>query len=490
MWTKESLRKLIRENFDGYEFVIVANREPYAHSFDKNGKIVVEKTVGGVSTTFDTIMRATKGVWVAHGSGNADQKVVDKKDHIKVPPGNSKYTLRRIWMTDEEVKGYYEGFANETLWPLCHIAFIRPKFSESDWQTYKVMNKRFAEAVLEEIEGKKAIVWIQDYHFALVARYIKEKKPDAIVAQFWHIPWPTYEIFRVCPWGEEILKGMLHNDLLGFHRFYQADNFIANVTRELESKFYHEEYAVGYRGRETKVGAFPVSIDFEAISKEAEALKDGEKKKKVINKYIPFPYKILALGIDRVDYTKGIPNRLQAIERFLDKNSQYKKKFVYLGIGSPSRTRIGTYQELGDTIKKEVERINKKFSTGSWQPICYINRSIKQEELLYLYKYADLCLVTPLDDGMNLVCKEYIAANDGKGALILSSFIGAAKELTDAFLVNPYDVKGMAKSIKAAIETEPRVKNERIIKMKELIKEKNVYRWTAKFLLELVKLKK
>jgi len=485
MWNKESLRKVIRDNFDGYKFVIVANRESFVHEYDKNGKIVCKKTIGGVSTTFDTIMRATKGTWVAHGGGSADKETVDKYNRVMVPPGDPKYVLRRVWMTDEEVRGYYEGFSNETLWPLCHIAFVKPKFSERDWQIYKKINKRFAQAVLEEIENEKAVVWIQDYHFALLAKYIKEKRPDVLVAQFWHIPWPTYEIFRVCPWGKEILKGILHNDLVGFHRYYQVDNFLGDIVRELESKVDREEYSVEYKEKKTKVGAFPISVDYERLVKEAENVT-----KRDITKFITYPYKILAIGVDRVDYTKGIPNRLLAIERFLEKNPNYREKFVYLGIGSPSRTNISTYRSLGEQIVEEIERINKKFSVGNWQPIIYINRPIEHDDLIYLYKNADLCLVTPLDDGMNLVCKEYVATNKGDGALVLSSFIGAAKELTEAFLVNPYDIKGMADSIKEAIETPKEERIARMTKMKELIKDRNIYRWTAKFLLELAKLKK
>lgn len=331
MYSRESLKRTLRENFEGYGFAIVANREPYIHELDSKGKVKASKTIGGVSTTFDIIMRATNGTWVAHGSGTADRQMVDKNDHIMVPTSDPKYCLRRVWMTDDEMRGYYEGLSNETLWPLCHIAFIEPKFSYEDWQTYKEINKRFADAVLEEIKGKKAVIWIQDYHFALLAKYIKEKRPDVIVAMFWHIPWPTFEIFRICPWAKEILKGMLANDLIGFHRYYQVNNFMEGVARELESKVDRGEFTIEHDKQLTKVGAFPISVDYEELAREAKNLKEAD-----LSKYIPFDYKYLAIGVDRVDYTKGIPNRLRAIESFLEKYPKYRGKFVYLGIGSPS----------------------------------------------------------------------------------------------------------------------------------------------------------
>lgn len=488
-WNKDSVRKIIREEYSDYSFVIVANREPYLHTFDENGKIISTQSVGGVSVTFDSVMRATKGTWIAYGGSNADKETVDKSDHIKVPPGNPKYTLRRIWMTKEERLGYYEGLSNETLWPLCHITFIRPKFSDSDWQMYKKINKRFAKAVLEEIKGKKAVVWIQDYHYSLLAKYIKESRPDVVVAQFWHIPWPTYEIFRICPWKKDILNGLLHNDLLGFHRNYQVTNFLDNVTRELESKVDREDLIVRYKNKNIKVGSFPIGVDFDELSGEMEGVKIEEAEKSV-KKYVTCPYEILALGVDRIDYTKGIPNRLLAIERFLDKNPHYRGKFVYLGIGSPSRTGIETYKTLGKEIKREVERINKRFKTDKWQPIFYINKPVDRKKLMHFFSIANLCLVTPLDDGMNLVSKEYVAINNGQGALLLSEFVGAARDLKDAFLINPYDVKGMASAIKTAIESPLSDRVDRMKKMKKTVSDRNVYHWIAEFLLELAKIKK
>lgn len=487
MWTKESLKKIVRGNFKGYEFILVSNREPFLHSYDKKGKIICERSIGGVSISFDSIMKATHGTWVAYGGSQADKKSVDKKNHIQVPPGNHKYTLRRIWMTDEERRGYYEGFSNETLWPLCHMVFTKPNFRESDWFAYKEINKRFAYAVLEEIKGKKALVWIQDYQLALVAKYIKEKRPDVLIGQFWHIPWPANEIFRICPWKKEILIGLLSNDLLGFHRLYHVDNFLKNVALELEANINYEDSIVNLKKYKTKVGFFPISVDYEDIS---ERLKRKDGFKEAIKKYIPFGFKYLALGVDRVDYTKGIPNRLLAIEYFLDKNPKYIKKFVYFGVGAPSRSGIKAYRELNKYILKTVDRINKKFGKDKWQPIIYYNNVIKRQEILQIAKNADLCLITPLDDGMNLVAKEYVVANKGDGALVLSEFAGASKELSESFLVNPYNIRETGKAIKVALEMTAKERITRMKKMKENIKERNLFRWAGKFLLEIAKYKK
>lgn len=488
MWTKESLKRIIKENFAGYKFILASNREPFLHIYDegKKQKIICKRSVGGVSVALDSVMRATQGTWIAYGGSAADKEVVDKLDHIQVPTNNPKYTLRRVWMTESERRGYYEGFSNETLWPICHAVFMRPTFKESDWLAYKKINKRFANAILEEIKDKKAIVWIQDFQLSLVTEYIKDKRPDVLIGQFWHIPWPTYEIFRTCPWKKEILNGLLANDLLGFHRFYHVDNFLNNVDREMESNINKEDLMVNYKNHKTKVGFFPISVDYEKI---VNYVKNTKNNKKMIEKYVKSPYKYLAIGIDRIDYTKGIVNRLLAIEKFLEMYPSYKGKFVYFGIGSPSRSGISTYRKLSKEIRRQVLRINNKFAQKNWQPIYYLEEIMDRQDLLKICQKADLCLVTSLDDGMNLVSKEYVVANKGDGALILSSFTGAAKELTDAFLINPYDIKETAESIKKAIETPRKEKIKRMTNMKKIIKNRNIFRWASKFLLELSKLK-
>lgn len=486
MWDKKDLKQIVQEKFKDYLFVIVSNREPYIHIW-KDKKIVCQRSIGGVTVSFETIMRSTGGTWVAYGGSSADKETVDGKDHVKLPPNDPKYTLRRVWMRKDELKGYYEGFSNSTLWPLCHVVFIRPTFIESDWQAYKKINKRFAEAILEEIGSKKAVVWIQDYHFALLPRYIKEKRPDVIVGQFWHIPWPTHEIFRTCPWAKEILDSLLHNDLLGFHRYYHVDNFFKTVSRNLEANIDYEDLSVLYKRKKHKVKFFPISVDYEDIVNRLRSTK--KIRKPLIKDLIKSPYEILAVGVDRIDYTKGILLRLRAIEKFLETESKYRGKFVYLGIGAPSRTGIVTYRRLGIEINQLVKRINEKFKKGNWQPIYYFNQVFERNKILPILSQANLCLVTSLDDGMNLIAKEFVVANEVGGGLILSQFTGAAKELTESFLINPYNIKKMAQTIKEAIETPQKEREQRLQKMKETIKDRNLYRWAGKFLLELKELK-
>jgi len=481
MWDKELLKETLEEKFKDHVFVIVSNREPYIHTLDKNGKVVFKASIGGVSIIFDSILQKTKGIWVAYGGSLTDRAAADDKGHVHVPPKNPKYLLKRVWMTEKEKKGYYDGFSNETLWPLCHVAFVRPFFRLEDWKLYQRVNKKFADAVLEEIEGKKALVWIQDYQLALVSKYLREKRPDLTIAHFWHIPWPTYEIFRICPWRKEILEGLLSNDLIGFHRYHHAENFLQNVSAELEANIDNEDMVISFKKRKTKIGAFPISVDYSEITK---ILSGYKKDDDFIAKFVPQKYKYLALGVDRLDYTKGIPNRLLAISRFLEKYPEYQGKFTYLGIEAPSRMTIDAYKRLTKEVRTLVDEINKKFATPSWQPICLVNEVVEREKILKLGYSADLCIVTPLDDGMNLVAKEYVVANKGDGALLLSNFVGASKELSESFFINPYDVEGMADKIKEALECPTVEKKKRIMRMKEIVKDRNVFRWAGKFLIE------
>lgn len=486
MWSKQSLKNIIKENFEDYQFLIVSNREPFIHIF-KDNKIVSNRSVGGVTVSLDTIMQAAKGTWIAYGGSSADRKVVDQHDRIKVPPHNHKYTLRRIWMTEDELNRYYKGFSNSTLWPLCHAVFIRPTFDEIDWAIYKKINKHFAQAVLEEIDSNKAIVWVQDYHLALLPKYIKEKRPDVLVGHFWHIPWPSQEIFRICPWKKDILDGLLHNDLLGFHRYYHAENFFKTLEREMEVRIDREDQTISYKNKVRKVGIYPISVDYEYIVD--RTTKIDQEAVNFFREAINCPYEILAVGVDRIDYTKGIIQRLQAIDIFLENYPKYKGKFVYLGIGAPSRTDIETYRELGNKISDLVNKINQKYKKRDWQPIHYINEVVERSKILYVLSQANLCFITSLDDGMNLVAKEFIAANQVDGSLILSEFTGAAKELTESYLINPYDVKGVAQAIYRAVTAPHAERQKRMNKMKEIVKERNIYRWAGKFLLELSKLK-
>ncbi|MBU0568743.1 trehalose-6-phosphate synthase, partial [bacterium] len=476
MWTRETLHKAVEEGLKDHIFIAVSNRQPYIHQY-KKGKIVLMRPASGLTTAISPVMKACGGVWVVHGSGDADHEMVDEKDHFMAPPppDESKYLLRRVWMSKEEEDGYYYGFANETLWPLSHIVYKQPTFDFSDWRYYKLINERFAKAVLSEIKGKKAFILIQDYHFALLPGLIKRKRPDVLIAHFWHIPWPNSEVFGICPYKHEVLEGLLANDLLGFHVRYHCDNFFSSVEQELECRVDRERSSVWYQGKETLVKPFPISVDYESIDKTIKATRP-ESSRKLVRNHISVLPEILCFGADRIDYTKGIPERLRAIDRFLEKHPEYKERFTYLGIGSPSRVHIEAYRDLADQISDLVEEINWKHKSGSWVPIVYVDEHTDKRTLLSYYRIADLCLVSSLHDGMNLVAKEFVAASRSKEAmLILSQWTGAARELTDSILVNPYDTEGFADAIYEAISMPAKEKRDRMRRMKQIVRENNIY---------------
>lgn len=487
-FNKESLQELVKSKIGQATFVIASNREPFIHIF-KEKKIEAMKPASGMVTALEPIMRACQGIWVAHGSGSADRKAVDKKDHVAVPPEDPKYTIRRLWLTKEEENGYYYGFSNETLWPLCHIVFARPTFRFSDWETYQRVNHKFAEAILQEIEGKKAFVWVQDYHLALVPGLIKKKRPDVLVAQFWHIPWPNPEAFHLCPWNKEILQGLLGNDLLGFHTRYHCDHFLQSVNQTLETRVDPERWSVSHKGgAETLVRPFPISIDFEAINKMCINKDFNTKNAQAILEGVPDNC-LIALSIDRMDYTKGIPERLMALDRFLEKHPEWKGKFILLQVGALSRIHNVKYKELQEEINKLVEEINWKHESEGWAPIIFIRRVITPEDVTALYRVAHICIVSSLHDGMNLVAKEYVASRFKEdGVLILSAFTGAAKELETALQINPYDIESFADAIHAALTMSPQEQKERMQKLRETVSENNIYAWAGNFVSALAQL--
>ena len=460
MWTHEDLKKIVTTKLRGYKLIVTSNREPYLHVLEK-GKIICRKGPGGVITALDPVMRTCGGIWVSCGAGDADRQVVDKDNKIKVPPEDPKYTLKTVWLTKEENNGYYYGFSNQSLWPLCHMVFARPVFSALDWKHYREVNKKFAQAILEEVGDQKAFVWIQDYHLALLPKFLKEASPNIVTAHFWHIPWPNPEAFRICPMKNEILEGLLANDLLGFHIRYHCDNFISSVDRELEAKIDRERFSITRMGHETIVRPFPISVDFEAISERA-ASSVVEEKMKQFKEEFALKDKVILLGLDRIDYTKGLADRLKALDRFMEKYPQYKEKFIFLQIGQLSRVHIQQYKELNDQLNSLVEEINWKHSTENWSPIKLVRKYSAYDEVLAFYRLADICIVSSLHDGMNLVCKEYISVkSDLNGVLLLSQFTGAARELPDAVMINPYNIDGFADKIKRAIEMKPEARKRR-----------------------------
>jgi trehalose-6-phosphate synthase len=407
-----------------------------------------------------------------------------------VPPDHPDYTLRRVWVSEEEEQGFYFGFSNEGLWPLCHIAHTRPVFREQDWKDYYAVNRRFADALLEEAEGEEhPAVLVQDYHFALAPRMIKEARPDARVAIFWHIPWPNPEAFGICPWQKELLDGLLGADLIGFHIQSHCNNFLDSVDRVLESRIDREHFAVNRGGHLTYVRPFPISVTFgsEANGDKNKADQPAYTERAELLRNLGIRgASLLGIGVDRVDYTKGLPERWLGLERFFEKYPVYRGQFTFVQIGAPSRTHIRRYHDLMDDVQAEAERINKRFQTADWRPIVFLPQHHSHKDILPYYRSSDVCLVTSLHDGMNLVAKEYVAAqSEESGVLILSRFAGASHELVDALQINPYDTEALAESIHRALEMHPDERRARMSRMRTYVREHNIYRWAGSLIAEL-----
>ena len=487
MWTEQDIRELVEKKLKDYLLVVVSNRQPYWFNF-KKGRIICQRGAGGVVTALDPIMRACGGIWVAAGLGDADKKVADKEGKLKVPADDPKYLLKLVWLTKEEEENYYYGYANQAVWPLCHMVYVKPHFDTNQWEHYKQVNKKFADSILAEIDGKKAFVWIQDYHLALVAKYLKEKNPNIITSHFWHIPWPNPEVFRILPQRKEILEGLLANDLIGFHIRYHCDNFVACVDREMESRIDRERFTVSRTGHQTLVRPYPISVDFEGTSEYAQSEEVSAKTEELKEEFDLSRYEYIFIGLDRIDYTKGIPEKLKAVDRFLDKYPQMKERFVFLQMGGLSRIHIPTYKDLNDQINSLVEEINWKHSTDTWSPVRLVRRYLGYQELLALFRLGDICIVSSLHDGMNLVSKEFVSARfDSKGILLLSEFTGAARELVDALVINPYDLDEFADAIKKAVDLSKPERKKRLSRMRRIIQINNIYRWAGKTLSELLK---
>ncbi len=486
--SRESLRELIRTKLRRHRFVVVSNREPYLH-VHRSGRIHWMRPASGVTTALDPVMQASRGLWVAHGSGSADREASDEDGFVHVPPDRPNYRLKRVWLTREQEEDYYYGFANSALWPLCHVAYRRPVFRKRQWEVYREVNLLFARRVAEEIGDNPAFVFIQDYHFALLPKFLRRQCPRAIVAQFWHIPWPHPEVFRICPWRQEILEGMLGNDILGFQVRYHGLNFISTVDREIEARPDYEMNAIVYRGHTTRIRAFPISVDFEAISRRAGS-PATQRLAPRLRKVFRLPSDcILGIGVDRLDYTKGIPERLEALDRFFEAHPRYLGKLVFLQVGVPTRSRIEAYQQLEDEVEDRVARLNRKYGRGRWRPVVFVKRNLDLSMLIALYRMARFLVVSSLHDGMNLVAKEFIAAQiDAEGVLLLSRFAGASRELRDALLVNPYSVDEMAESIYEAVRMPDVQVRQRMGRLRERVREYNIYKWAADIITKLSKL--
>lgn len=482
-WTAERLKEFMKAYLKDRPLYVVSNREPYIHDQTKDG-VAYSVPAGGLITALEPVMEACGGMWIAHGSGTADKQTANMEGKIRVPPEEPKYTLKRVWLSEKEVRGHYSGFSNEALWPLCIMAHTRPLFRQEDWEQYKKVNGIFARTLLAEIQHvQRPIVLIQDYHFALLPAMIKKARPDAHVALFWHIPWPSAEMFSICPWRKEILEGMLGADIVGFHTQQFCSNFIDTVGAEIESRINYDHYSVTRAGRTSYIKPFPISIAFTNSTKKSTA-RDPHAFQK-FNIATPF----VGLGVDRLDYAKGILERFKGIEFLLDNHPEYREKFTFLQIASPSRESVEKYREYAHAVAQEAERINEKFGTRQWKPIVFEKKHYTHDELRIFYRNAHFCLITSLHDGMNLVAKEFVAARDDEaGALILSQFTGAARDLKGALLINPYSAEETSEMIHRTLTMPQTEQHRRMKTMRASVRDFNVYRWSAELITALSKL--
>ena len=483
IWTEERLKQFVQMQLNGRLLVVVSNREPVSHVW-RGGQIVPQAPASGLVTAMDPVMRACGGVWVAHASGDADRETADGRGRLGVPVDDPRYTLRRVWLSKEEEQGYYSGFSNEGLWPLCHIVHTRPVFRPDDWSYYLEVNQKFAETVLDQIkDAESPLVLIQDYHFAPLSTLIKAERPDARVAIFWHIPWPNFEAFGICPWQRELLLGMLGADLIGFHTQYYCNNFLETVDRALEARIDWERFAVTRGEHTTSVKPFPISVAPEFVD-DPPRVSRAE-----LLRRLGITAEFLGVGVERIDYTKGLPERIRALRFFFETYPEYRERLVFVQLAAPSRGMIDRYQEIQREVEDRVRELNQAFQTKTWRPILYLKAHHEHRDIWAYYRHADFCMVTSLHDGMNLVAKEFVSVRDDEdGALILSRFAGASHELRDALIVNPYDLAGMAESVRAALEMPPDERRARMIRMRHSVVDHNIYRWAGLLLSELARI--
>ena len=481
-WEGATLREILDRELKGQQVIVVSNREPYIH-VHQGDDVVVQRPASGLVTAVEPIMRACSGTWIAHGSGSADRQVVDAHDRIAVPVDDPAYSLRRVWLSRKEEAGYYYGFANEGLWPLCHIAHVRPTFRASDWEEYQKVNRKFALAVRDESKGPDPIVLIQDYHFALLPRMVRDLLPDATIITFWHIPWPNPEAFGICPWREQLLDGLLGSSILGFHTQFHCNNFVDTVDRFVEARVDRETFSVSHREQRTAVKRYPISIEWPP---EPEVMEPVVACRELIRQRHSLPTdQAVGIGVDRLDYTKGIEERLRAVERLLELQPEWIGRFTFIQIAAPTRASIEDYQAYELRVRALVTRINTRFRGTAAPAIILLVQHHEPQEVYTYYRGADICFVSSLHDGMNLVAKEFVASRDDEsGVLILSQFTGAARELPEALIVNPYDVEQCAAALHIALTMPRQLRRARMRLMRGLVREFNVYRWAGRMLID------
>jgi alpha,alpha-trehalose-phosphate synthase [UDP-forming]/trehalose-phosphatase len=478
----DGFKAFIEEKLSGRSLVILSNREPYQHK--KSGaSIRVEKPAGGLTSAMDEALKAIGGTWVAWGSGSKDRDVVDERNRVAVPPDKATYTLKRVWLNDEEISNYYHGYSNQVLWPLCHLAMDRIFFRKKYWDSYEKANRAFADAVLEEADDT-SIVWIHDYHMCLVPKLLRQERPGLMIAHFWHIPWPNYSVLRVCPQADELFSALLSNDLLGFQTLLFVHNFMECVRESpLEAEVDYENETITYKGHTTKLQAFPISVDFYKFHTYASSAKTVKTMERIKGKYALDGIKI-GIGVDRLEYTKGLIKRFQAIDLFFEHFPEYRGKFTFIQIAVPTRMKE-PYVSYKKNVEGLVKKINTKYALNGWNPIVYRGTKSEHEDLAAYYRMSDVAIISSIYDGMNLVAKEFIASQtDNRGVLLLSEFTGAAEELEGAFLVNPYDTEDFSECIKRVLDLPEDEILCRINNMRRQVKEKDIYHWIADFLEE------
>jgi trehalose 6-phosphate synthase len=489
IWGPDALRRILRQDLKGDEVLIVSNREPYIHTRRKDNVIEIQRPASGLVTALEPIVRATSGTWIAHGAGNADRETVDRHDHVMVPPEHPAYRIRRVWLSEEEEQGYYFGFANEGLWPLCHIAHTRPIFRTQDWEHYRNVNQRFADIVADEARSEDPIILVQDYHFALLPRMVRERLPRATIIAFWHIPWPNPEAFGILPWREEVLEGMLGSSILGFHTQFHCNNFFDTVDRFMEARVDRETFTISYGGNPTEVRRYPISIEWPPAAMQIQA-PVPECRRRVRERLGLAQDVRLGVGVDRLDYTKGILERFTAIERLLELEPRWVGQFAFIQVAAPSRSSIDEYQNLDARVRSLAARINERFGRPGYEPIILKIEHHDAAQVYELYRAAELCYVSSLHDGMNLVAKEFVAARDDEqGVLILSQFTGAARELSESLIVNPYDIEQSAAAMHLALTMSPDEQRARMRSMRNLVQEFNVFRWAGRMLLDAARMR-
>jgi trehalose 6-phosphate synthase len=489
-WSPKTLARLLIEELPDARIMVVSNREPYIHNRNADGGIDLQLPASGLVSALEPVMRTCGGTWIAHGSGSADTETVDADDRLRVPPADPDYTLRRVWLSEEEIDGHYYGFSNEGLWPLCHTAFVRPLFRAEDWDAYRAVNQKFADVVVAEAGCEDPIVLVQDYHFALLPRMIRNALPRATIITFWHIPWPNGETFGICPWREEILDGLLGSSILGFHTRQHCNNFLEAADRFMESRIDREHGSVTLRGRDTLIRPYPISIEWPPAALATQAsIADC---RSAVRARLGLAADVrLAVGIERFDYTKGILDRMAAVHDLLTQHPEWKEKIAFVQAAAPTRSKLGAYDKLQSDAVRLADAINTAHGTPDWKPIHLVIRHHDQHEVYELFRAADVCVVSSLHDGMNLVAKEFVASRDDEqGVLVLSSFAGASRELSEALIVNPYDTRAMADAFATALRMPETEQRDRLRLMRDVVRQRNVHRWAAQMLIDAARIRR